>query len=321
MKPLPKRIGYFGKLPSRSDFVKASHDASLLAALDEWLAEVMDTLPANARWKAQYDALAPVHFGFLSPGRRHAICGHLVASRDASGRRFPFMMMRPLDVADPAAFARHCPLALAPLWHSMAGAAVELLASDEPLLSLLALGDSEVALAAHCEGALAGFLDTGTVGSLGALLGRRDPRELIMAVGMLLQPLLSHGLDDIDKSLVLPLPANPSAMFPVAAFWLELVTPFVAGTNAELALFVTQLRGSPVLVIGFSGASARTLVAMVDPDFAQDLLVTVDDTAWVDQPDASPLDPRTLSSYLEQPHTPLRLARDLYLQTFVGVPS
>ncbi|HYE40834.1 MAG TPA: type VI secretion system-associated protein TagF, partial [Ramlibacter sp.] len=141
------------------------------------------------------------------------------------------------------------------------------------------------------------------------------------AIGMLLQPLLSFGHDDIDKSLVLPLPANPSAMFPVAAFWLELLTPFVAGTSVELALFVTHLGGSPVLVIGFSGASARTLAAIVDPDFDQDLLVTVDDTAWVDEPDASPLDPRALSSYLEQPHTPLRLARDLYLQTFVGAPS
>jgi type VI secretion system protein ImpM len=321
MKALPHRIGYFGKLPSRSDFVKASHDASLLTALDEWLAEVMDTLPANARWKAQYDALAPVHFAFLSPGRRHAIAGHLVASRDASGRRFPFMMMRPLDVPDPASFARHCPLALAPLWNSMAGAAAELLELAEPLPRLLALGDSEVALAAHCEGALAGFLDTGTVGSLGALLGRSDPRELIMAIGMLLHPLLSHGHDDIEKSLVLPLPVNPSAVFPVAAFWLELVMPFVAGTSVELALFVTQIGTHRVLVIGFSGASARTLAAIVDPGFAQDQLVTVDDTAWVDQPDASPLDPRALSSYLEQPQTPLRLARDLYLQTFVGAPS
>lgn len=321
MKPLPHRIGYFGKLPSRSDFVKASHDASLLAALDEWLAEVMDTLPANARWKSQYDALAPVHFVFLSPVRKHAIAGHLVASRDASGRRFPFMMMRPLDVAEPAEFARNCPLALAPLWTSMAGAAGELLGSDEPLPRLLALGDSEVALAAHCGAALAGFLDTGTVGSLGALLGRSDPRELIMAIGMLLHPLLVRGHDDIEKSLVLPLPANPSAVFPVAAFWLELVTPFVAGTGIELALFVTRIGAHPVLVIGFAGASARTLAAIVDPDFAQDLLVTVDDTAWVDEPDASALDPRTLSSYLEQPHTPLRLARDLYLQTFVGARS
>ncbi|MFD2365709.1 type VI secretion system-associated protein TagF [Pseudoduganella sp. GCM10020061] len=321
MKPLPHRIGYFGKLPSRSDFVKAAHDASLLAALDHWLAEVMDTLPENARWKTRYDALAPVHFAFLSPARRHAVAGHLVSSRDASGRRFPFMMMRPLDVPEPAAFARHCPLALAPLWASMAAAAAELLACAEPLPRLLALGDSEVALAAHCEGALAGFLDTGTVGSLGALLGRSDPRELVMAVGMLLQPLLSHAYDDIEKSLVLPLPASPSAAFPVAAFWLELVVPFLAGNNAELALYLTQFAGAPSLVIGFSSANARTLAAIVDPDFAQELLVTVDDTAWVDEPDASPLDLRTLSSYLEQPHTPLRLARDLYLQTFVGACS
>lgn len=321
MKAAQHRIGYFGKLPSRSDFVKASHDAALLAALDRWLAEVMDTLPENTRWKGQYDALAPVHFAFFSPSRKHAVGGHLIASHDAAGRRFPFMVMRALDVADPPVFARHCPLALAPLWNSMASAAVELAASTEPLPRLLELGDSEVALAAHCEGALAGFLDTGTVGSLGALLERSDGRELIMAIGMLLQPVLADGGGELEKSLVLPLPTNASAVYPVAAFWLELVVPFIQGSHTELALYVTRVGDRPVLVIGFSGARARTLAAIVDPVFAGEQLVDVDDTAWVDEPGASPLDLRALSSYLEQPHTPLRLARDLYLQAFAGASS
>lgn len=314
----PHRIGYFGKLPSRSDFVKASHDPSLLAALDQWLAGVMDALPANARWKAQYDALAPVHFAFLSPNRKHAVAGHLVASRDASGRRFPFMMMRALDVPDPAAFTRHCPLALAPLWSCMAQAATDLVASSEPHPRLLELGDSEVALAAHCEGALAGFLDTGTIASLGTLLGRSDARQLILAVGVLLQPLLSNGDDELERALVLPLPASPSAVFPVAAFWLELVAPFAAVAGVELALFITRMEEGMVLAIGFTGADARTLAAVVDPVFAQEQLVTMDDAGWVDQPGATWIELRELSSYLEQPHTPLRLARDLYLQTFAG---
>jgi type VI secretion system protein ImpM len=65
----------------------------------------MTRLPGDARWKLNYDAMAPVSFAFVGPGRRHALAGHLVASHDRSGRRYPFLTMRKLDVPDPAAFA------------------------------------------------------------------------------------------------------------------------------------------------------------------------------------------------------------------------
>jgi type VI secretion system protein ImpM len=44
MKRLPQnvRIGYFGKLPSRGDFIKATNNLALANLLDGWLAEVMN---------------------------------------------------------------------------------------------------------------------------------------------------------------------------------------------------------------------------------------------------------------------------------------
>ena len=104
-----ERNGYFGKIPARSDFIKVAHDAVLMGVLDDWLAQVMTRLPAAARWKLHYDAVAPVSFAFVGPKRRHALAGHVVASRDQSGRRYPFLMMRTLEVSDPAAFVALCP--------------------------------------------------------------------------------------------------------------------------------------------------------------------------------------------------------------------
>jgi type VI secretion system protein ImpM len=83
-------IGYFGKIPSRGDFVKACDNPALVMQLDDWLARAMDLLMADADWKARYDTVAPLHFAILGPRRRHAIAGHIVASADQSGRRFPF---------------------------------------------------------------------------------------------------------------------------------------------------------------------------------------------------------------------------------------
>lgn len=319
MKGTP-RFGYFGKLPARSDFVKAGHDVALLGLLDQWLAQVMDALPANARWKAHYDALEPVNFAFVGPRRRRAIAGHLVASRDASGRRFPFLIMRTLDVPDPPSFARHCPMALAPLWGSMGAAAATLLDAADPAPCLQRLAEADIGPASQCAAALAGFLDTGTVGALAGLLGLGNARQAILAVGMLMQPVKAYGADALEKSLVLPLPENASAMHAVAAFWLELVLPFLEGEDVELALFICRIEGRPVMVIGFDGASAGALQAIIDPAFGAGHQVGVRETAWVDEPGACAVDVRQLSSYLEQPQLPLEMARDLFVQAFTGGP-
>lgn len=312
------RIGYFGKIPTRSDFIKVAHDLPLMGVLDDWLAQVMTQLPSNARWKINYDALAPVNFAFVGPRRRHAIAGHIVASRDQSGRRFPFLMMRTLDVAEPSAFVSHCPMVLDPLWCCLETMAQNVLSATDPGAHLQAIPETLVVLEEQCDSALAAFLGTGTVSSLGALLGQADARHLILALGMLLQPVMQSGSADLEKSLVLPLPENPSARYPVAAFWLELIAPFLGRADFELALFVTRLEGQAVLVVGFSGAAAQTLQAIIDPCVGLEQQVSLADTAWVEHQLGVDVDIRALASYLDQPQLPLKLARELFLQTFIG---
>ena len=126
------RIGYFGKIPGRSDFVKLAPDAAAIGMLDDWLAAVMQQLPSDARWKINYDAMSPVSFAFVGPARRHALAGHLVASHDAAGRRFPFLMMHTLDVVDPSAFIARCPFAFAPLWSFLEAAAPQASPAQTP---------------------------------------------------------------------------------------------------------------------------------------------------------------------------------------------
>lgn len=317
VKP-PGRIAYFGKIASRSDFIKVADDIALMGVLDGWLAQVMAELPADARWKLNYDALAPVHFTFVGPRRKHAIAGHIVASRDQSGRRFPFLMMRTIEVADPGAFASQCPLALAPLWTSMGRMAGQVMAASEPAPYLQEIHDASVALDDASGVALTTFMGTATMGSLSALLGQIDAKQLILALGMLLQPALENGSTDLDKSLVLPLPDSALARYAVAAFWMELITPFLGRADVELALFMTTLAQHNVLVVGFRGASAQTLRAIIDPLFGAEQQVSFADTGWVDEQIGADIDVRALASYLDQPLLPLTLARELFLQTFIG---
>jgi type VI secretion system protein ImpM len=279
----------------------------------------MRRLPDDARWKLHYDALAPVSFAFVGPRRRHAIAGHIVASRDQSGRRFPFLMMRTLEVDDPAAFVSRCPLALAPLFDFFARMAPRVQAAPDPAAPLQELADTVLALDAQCDATLAAFLATGTVGSLAALLGRADVRELVLALGLLLQPVMHSGAADIAKSLVLPLPDDACARAAVAAFWMELIAPFLRQADLDLVLFVTKLEARPVLVVGFCDACVASLHALIDPLLGRDQQVSFADTGWVDEQVGVDVDVRALASYLDQPQLPLKLARELFLDTFIGV--
>jgi len=313
----PDRIGYFGKIPARSDFVKLAHDAAAISMLDDWLAAVMQRLPSNARWKIDYDAMAPVSFAFVGPGRRHAVAGHLVASHDAPGRRFPFLTMRTLDVADPPAFLSRCVLAFAPLWTFLEAAAPQVLAACDPAPHLQGISEAAIALG-EADAALAGFLAGATVGSLSDLLDGLDASRTILALGLLLQPVMHSKPAQVDKSLVLPLPDDAALRAQVAAFWLELVAPFVRRTGFDLALFLTRLDGRPVLVIGFCGAAAQTLRAIVDPLVGAEQQVRFADLGWIDEQLGLDVDVRALASYLDQPQLPLKMARELFLKTFIG---
>jgi type VI secretion system protein ImpM len=320
MPAATNRIGYFGKVPARSDFVKVTKDAPVMGMLDDWLAQVMTRLPSDPRWKINYDAMAPVSFAFVGPSRRHAVAGHLVASRDQSGRRFPFLMMRTIDVADSTAFVARCPIAFAPLWAFFEAMAPKVIETADPGPHLLSIVDASVGLV-DSDDELAAFLASGTVSSLSALLGKSEAKRLILALGLLLQPVMHSKPAALHKSLVLPLPQDPAQRCVAAAFWLELIAPFVRRVDYDLALFLTQQDGEPVLVVGFCGAAAETLRAIIDPLIGLEQQVRVADTGWIDEQIGIDIDVRALASYLDQPQLPLRLARELFLNTFIGAAS
>lgn len=324
--PVSAQIGYFGKLPACADFVKEVHDIAAVEVLDEWMASVMRLLPSSARWKINYDAMAPVSFAFLGAARHHALAGHLVGSRDLSGRRFPFLLMRSLDLADPAGFIAGAPLACAALWDFSETTAAQLLASSDPASQLQTVPAAHVAVeGVLAANALARFMDTATIGALGTLLRQAgapvDCARLILALGLLLQPVMHNRAADLTKSVVLPLPREPLQRNRVAAFWLALTAPFLRSAAVDLALFITRQDDRPVLVLGSCDAAAETLRAIIDPLAAVDQQISFANTAWIDEQLRTDVDMRKLASYLGGAQLTLKAARELFLQTFIGGAS
>lgn len=318
-------IGYFGKLPSRGDFVKASDNMALIDVLDAWLSQAMEMLNSDPRWKLTYDAVAPLHFAFIGPRRRRAIAGHIIASSDQSKRRYPFLMMSTIDVDDPAAFVPNSPLVLSRLWNRLEALTGAVLAAADPAATLLevATGSVEVDLQPSAyQAGFADFLDLQTIGALDSLLAQSgftgSVRQLLLALGMLLQPVLASGSSRLEKSLVLPLPSDPMYRNLVAAFWMHVITPFLARADFELALFITQLQQRHALVLGFSGASAVTLQAIMDLQTGHEHHIAFDDLSWVEDQIDSDYAVKKASAYLAQHNLSLKSAHDSLRAAFLG---
>ncbi|WP_317205438.1 type VI secretion system-associated protein TagF [Janthinobacterium sp.] len=321
----PTAVGYFGKIPGRADFVKASDNPALLKVLDDWLAQAMDLLSADARWKLAYDALPPLRFAFIGPRRGRAIAGHITASSDQSSRRFPFLMMSTIDVPEPALFVRNSPLALARLWNRLESLSAGVLAAADPAAPLQAAAGAVIELdlaSAAYEAAFTDFMDMQTIGALDALLAQSgfggSVRQVLLALGLLLQPVLASASSRLEKSLLLPLPADPLYRNLVAAFWMHLIAPFLARADFELALFITRIGGRDALVLGFSGASAQTLHAIMDARAGLEHHISFDELAWVEEQIDNDHAVKKLSSYLAQANLSLKSAHDSLRAAFLG---
>lgn len=325
--PVTLALAYFGKLPSRGDFVRSAHQAGLIQTLDRWLSQSIELMSSQPRWKEVYDRGPETHFAFLSVNRPRAIAGHLAASADASGRRFPFVVAGSFDVATPIDFIARAPLALTRLWTRFERATLTACATEDaaPLLGDLALTTLELETSpAAYEASMRDFAELQSVGSIETMLRQSghaiDLRQTLLALGLLLRPVLAAGGASLEKGLRLPLPADPLYRPLVACFWLDLVVPFLARGDFEVALFLPQPPGgaAPSLAIGFSGDAAAQLRAVLDPDTGDEAFLDPTPADWVEEHAQQDYGVKKLSSYLQQPQLSLRQAMATFREAFLG---
>lgn len=317
---------YFGKLPSRGDFVRSSAGSALIQSIDEWMSQTMQLLAEDSRWKIVYDAAPPVHFAILGAQSNAGLVGHMVASQDSSGRRFPFVLAASFDVPEPGRFLPYSPQALSPLWARLdaqirvAQQAGEFSQVQEQLVTMpLDLDTRFEALRENYRN----FAQVFTLEGLEAALSPSGAapvsvRQTLLALGLLLQPVLTQGHADLNKGLVLPLPNDPMQLTHVLTLWVDLATRFFIRTPAETAIFVTLHAARPVLVLGFHGASPLTLRSVIDPEAMLADNVDVAQAEWVEDWIGSDYGLRKLSNHLRDPSLSLAATVDLFRETFFG---
>jgi type VI secretion system protein ImpM len=318
---------YFGKLPSRGDFVRSAHAPALIQLLDRWLSGGVELLAADPLWKTLYDRAEPVRFAFLGSRHSRGLVGHLIASQDASGRRFPFITATTFESAEPLPFLARSPLALARIWSLLDRNARQAHAAADATPVLAEWHDAYLPLVgepAAYDASFTDFCEMQTVGSLQAMLAGAghvvNVRQLVLGLGLLLQPVLASGENRLERGLLLPLPTEPLYAPVVAAYWLDLVAGFLGRAAFELALFQPQASaGQPhFLAIGFEGNSPKSLHALLDPEQMSSVYIDCRLAEWVEDLLSQDYAVHKLSSYLQQDGLSLGQAALTFKEVFLG---
>jgi|ERR1700761_3859845 type VI secretion system protein ImpM len=89
------RVGFFGKVPARGDFVRAGLSRDATRVWDEWLQRVLPAAETRLgeAWSSAW-SVAPVWRFALPAGHLgpHCILGLWLPSVDSAGRQFPLMI-------------------------------------------------------------------------------------------------------------------------------------------------------------------------------------------------------------------------------------
>ncbi|MBB4012547.1 type VI secretion system-associated protein TagF [Niveibacterium umoris] len=323
MTDLAGRVCYFGKLPTRADFVRSASGAPILDSLDAWVAHGLELAAIDPGWKSAYDRCAPANFVFLGARSPVALVGRLVPSQDASQRRFPFISAVALPADSPLGLVANFPACFEPVWQQLATAMDAVRVAEDPRLALEALSALEFApVAPLAAEALQPEYDALTLADLErSLRAAGHPvvlRRSVLAIGLLLEPLLTQTSSRMQRGLALPLPATGDARTAVASWWTAAVAPFLARADFELGALTVTRGGRPELMLSFAGADARTLQALLSPSAAQEYLIDICDAEWVEDYLDNDYAISKLASYLDIPRLSLRQAAATFGEAFLG---
>lgn len=317
-------VSYFGKLPSRGDFVKATDSHQFVAMLDDWVGGAMGLLSQAMDWKLIYDAAQPMSFAFMGSRSRATAGGYMIPSRDQSDRRFPFLAAARMDVPQPQAFVGRAPMAYSRLWARLERQSRQAVEAQQPDDTLRALSQGSIRLNADASiynASYEDFLEIETIGSMDALLAQAgygvSMKRILLGLGLLMQPVMSSGPARLEKGLALPLVQPGHNQVLLTTLWMDLIAKFLDRASFELLLLVGNVR-TPFLTIGFNGGHARALHSVLDPRLHGEHNVVLDQPDWVDEYAAEDHSLDKLASYLEHRDLSLRTARDTFAEAFLG---
>lgn len=309
---------YFGKCPARGDFVRSAGQHAMLSILDEWITKALEDYSGRQAGYASFDDMAGISFVFCNPKMPIALTGYLSASHDTSKRRFPMVTGCRIQIRQPEQFIARASLILDHLWQRAQQRNQYLLQVQDSTQLMQVLEQPYEVQEDENSGAYEAQVAGLSLWQFAQLLHMQPYTfvQSLIALGLLLQPVISQGAKKLNKILLLPLAAAPNTHF-VATFWLDLMIGFIKRHNIELSIMISH-QNSPLLMVGFQGADIAALSGVMQNNISSDHWVKIAEAAWVDSYLENDAGLATLEQVLGDSQISLTDAIRLFKQVFLG---
>lgn len=250
---------YYGKSPAWGDFLKTKGQASVIQGIDQWINAALELAMQHPNFDEKYNALPALDIFIGNPQETLFLVANLIASIDRSGRKFPMLLCHLLEVHLPLDHLRTAPFiykqTLIDLYKK--NRAIRGTQNAEQLQRELAklLPDIQVYSTTDCSA----FFEQQTMHSFAQLMkiSVEQLARYMMRLGLLLQPLQIQNRFNLDQAVRIPI-NNQSYCYEISAFWVSLMTNFLAKLNIEVFIAILHAE-SPVLIFGAQGADIQVL--------------------------------------------------------------
>lgn len=289
----PQAYAMVGKLPHRSDYVRANANHGAVREFDDLIHQALSALAQLPEWELAYAAMPSTDFYYTSRDGQWVLLGAMRPSRDLSGRRFPFMAAAVYPAAQIAESAHLVPIAhevfftgLHAQIESAIDNAVEAHACRQFLESQVAAGSAGGPDLELAQSIVDRFLSSNTVGAWCAADGCR---ERAPQLDQAILNMLFYG-DFLRRfhnpatlqAILLPLPHGKGEAPLFASAWLSLLREAWRQTPWAGSFFVRHGDESSTLAVMFDTVPDRFAASLMGG--AIDVSVTLDLTreqdAW-----------------------------------------
>jgi type VI secretion system protein ImpM len=226
------QIAYFGKLPSFGDFVRYNAGGGEVRLFEQWIQEGLyfSQKQYAQEWNSLFPSAPSYNFVFAPHEGGLVLLGVLKASRDRSGRHYPFVLLLKLSKG---MFLEASPAVLPLLFKGFLDQALKAVVRFSAVTDLRTLAEEAHGLEAHVPRDLQtpaaefeSFLNGTRLRDLWrAVLDREDdPRRFLLMKNLseILVPMKGHHPEQMALGLRFPLGAAADRKDALLAFWTRL---------------------------------------------------------------------------------------------------
>lgn len=239
---------YFGKLPSRGDFVRARNHLPETNAIDQWVSQAIalsgSILPEplandNANKESPF-----LYFSHVDTVSNQIITGVLLPSQDSSGRhrQYPVIGFGVIHGDNPKNWMKYLPVKSMPLWNDIQQALLVAKQASDSAQMIEQLNACQLTIDNHASTQYYDFINTVSLQQIAVLMDVTKSQlvQQIIATGLLFLPTFSKGFAGLNKIIHWSLPTSKSQAIYLATFWHDLIHGFYQPHQLSLNTYLYQ---------------------------------------------------------------------------------